>query len=485
MNPADPIIACATGPGRSPRALLRLSAPDLAPVLAPHLASPLPTERSISRADLRLTDTITLPALLLWYPAPHSATTQDVAELLIPGNPALVHRILTRFHAGDPPVRTALPGEFTARAFLAGRMTAEQAEGVQALIGAQTDAQLTAAHALLSGDTGSAYRAFADDLASALALVEAGIDFTDQEDVVPIAAADLALRLDTLIAALTDALRGSATESARDRPVRIVLAGPPNAGKSTLFNRILHRERAIVSPEPGATRDALVEPVTARDLADSPSAIWHDLALELVDLAGLDASLAPRSLPDAAAQAAAHRELAAADVIVWCDPAGAFDTIPPLAPDATILRIRTKADLPGSASLRLASPSSPLLGSASLRLASSPSPSPPLPTAHCPPPPLPICSLDGRNISALTRAIVDAAAAATRAHTSHTAALLPRHHSALAGALDAIAAARAESRPETTAAHLRAALDHLGSICGRIDPDDIIGRIFATFCVGK
>ena len=480
MNPADPIIACATGFGRCSRALLRLSAPDLAPVLAAHLASPLPAARGISRADLRLTDTTTLPTLLLWYPAPHSATAQDVAELLIPGNPALIHRIVERFHASDPPMRTALPGEFTARAFLAGRMTAEQAEGVQALIGAQTSAELDAAHALLSGDTGNTYRALADDLASALALVEAGIDFTDQEDVVPIAAADLALRLDALIAALADALRGSSADSSRDRPVRIVLAGPPNAGKSTLFNRILGRDRAIASAEPGTTRDAIVEPITARDLADSPSAIWHDLALELVDLAGLDASLAPRSPADAAAQAAAHRELAAADVIVWCDPAGTFDTIPHLAPDATILRIRTKADLPGSASLRLASPPSP-----SPPLPTAHCPLSPPPTAHCPLPPLSICAIDGWNLGALGRAIVDAAAAATRAHTSHTAALLPRHHSALAGALDAIAAARAETRPETTAAHLRAALDHLGSICGRIDPDDIIGRIFATFCVGK
>ena len=482
MNPADPIIACATGFGRSPRALLRLSAPDLAPVLAPHLATPIPTARSISRASLRLTDSLTLPALLLWYPAPHSATAQDVAEFLIPGNPALVHRILARFHAGDPPMRTALPGEFTARAFLAGRMTAEQAEGVQALIGAQTEAQLTAAHALLSGETGNTYRALADDLASALALVEAGIDFTDQEDVVPIAAADLALRLDTLITALTDALRGSATESARDRPVRIVLAGPPNAGKSTLFNRILHRDRAIVSPEPGATRDAIVEPITARDLTDSPSTIWHDLRIELVDLAGLDAALAHRSAPDAAAQAGAHAALAAADVIVWCDPAGAFDTIPPTAPDTTILRIRTKADLPGSASLRLASsPKSP-----SPPVPTAHCPLSPSPTAHCPPPPLfSICALDGRNISALTRAMLDAALAAARPTAHATAAILPRHHSALAGALDAITAARAESRPETTAAHLRAALDHLGAICGRIDPDDIIGRIFATFCVGK
>ena len=475
MNPADPIIACATGTAMAPRALLRLSGPDLVPTLAPRLATPAPIARGISRAQIRLDQRI-LPALLLWYPGPRSATGQDVAELLIPGNPTLAHRVIDAFLTGIHPARLALPGEFTARAFLASRLTAEQAEGVQALISSRTAAEHDAARALLSGATGSAYRALADDLASALALVEAGIDFTDQDDVVAITPADLAARIDALRTAIAERLGDDTIDRARAAPIRIVLAGPPNAGKSTLFNRLLGRDRALVAPHAGTTRDAIAEPITARALAGTAAATWHDLPMELVDLAGLDAALDARSRADSAAQATARAAIASADVILWCDPSGAFAEPLPAPPHGAILRIRTKADLPRS-------------GATDLRAIS---PSDPLPIAHCPLPPLPICAIDGWNIAALGRAILDAAAAAAqRDSTSAPAALLPRHHAALAAAHESLGAARAElahhagASPETTAAHLRAALDHLGAICGRIDPDDVIGRIFATFCIGK
>jgi len=465
VNPADPIIACATGMVRSPRAIIRLSATSLTPILVPHLATPVPEERGISRAEIRFGDH-TLPVLLLFFPAPHSYTGQDVAELLIPGNPVLIHRIIDLF-TNDSAVRLALPGEFTARAFLAGRMTAEQAEGVQALIASRTQAEADAAHDLLSGAMGTRYRALADDLASALALVEAGIDFTDQDDVVPIGAPELAMRLDTIAASLTDLLRGAAGERTRTRPIRIVLAGPPNAGKSTLFNRILGRERAIAADEPGTTRDVLVEPITARDL-DPLGSTWHDIPLELADIAGLDAALAARSPSDAASQSAAHRALSEADVIVWCDPTGRFADIASLPPTTPILRIRTKADLLGGTGFR--SVPSPSLGGTGFQPVSES---------------LSVCALDGWNLSALKRALLDAALRASRAPSDSRAAMIPRHHDALAGALQSIRAAHANARPEMLAAHLRTALDHLGSISGRIDPDDVIGRIFATFCVGK
>ena len=220
-----------------------------------------------------------------------------------------------------------------------------------------------------------------------------------------------------------------------------MLAGVPSAGKSTLFNRLLGRERAVTDAQPGTTRDTLVEEHTFDARARA----------ELCDLAGLDEALSGRSIADARAQEQARAALGEADVVVWCDPQGRFETGPldvrPFAPDARLLRVRTKGDLASDDAGGLS-----------------------------------VCALDGSGVPALERAIADALAELDRSSTSGVVA---RHDSALREARAAMAEALELEDDEEIAGSMRAALDALTPIAGRVHPDDVIGRIFATFCIGK
>jgi tRNA modification GTPase len=449
MPIGDTIAALSSAPGRSPRAVVRLSGSATREVLAAVLdGRPAPFERACGRARLRV-GAHTLPILLATYRAPASYTGEDSAELLIPGNPHLVERILSLL-TGLPGVRHATPGEFTARAYLNERLTVDQAEGVAAAISAESAEQLRAAKGLLSGSTGAVYRHWAEELATLLALVEAGVDFSDQEDVVPIAPAALRGRLEGLrneIDARLGAERGRETVATVPR---VVLAGEPNAGKSTLFNALLGRRRAVVSAEAGTTRDVLEEEL------DLTSALPGAGRVMLVDLAGVD-TCGPARRIEAEAQRCAREAIAAADVVIHCDPSGRFRE-PPAARGALMIRVRTKADLPVSS--RGEGAEAPAIS---------------------------VCALDGYNLAVLRRAIADLS---TTARTGSVASILPRHARALAEARERLTDAAdlaGSDRPDAAplAATLRAALDALGELTGRISPDDIIGRIFATFCIGK
>lgn len=449
----DTIAAICTPPGRSARSAVRVSgpgAPDaVARLVAPDHDAP-PWRRALRRVRVRIGPARELPALLATFDARASYTGEPVAELQLPGNPTLLDRVLGSLVAHEG-VRQANPGEFTLRAFLNGRITIEQGEGVAMIIAARNDEELAAGRRLLAGETGSAYTRLADDLAGALALVEAGVDFTDQEDVVAIAPDVLLARLRGLLAridALLPAVRvGEASEAL---PV-VALVGAPNAGKSTLFNALLGRRRAVVADEPGTTRDAL------RERIDLPIGAGGAV---LVDLAGLDEAVGRRTGADRAAQQAARRVIDEADVLVVCDPAGRFDGVGPLPEGRTALRVRTKADLPSNSSAG---------GEA-----------------------LAVCALDGWNVEALRRAIADAA---TGAATGGDLLIAPRHARALsraresvhaaAGLVEPSSSARHVASPELVAQAMREALDALGEIAGRVPPDDVIGRIFAGFCVGK
>lgn len=441
MPVGDTIVARASAPGQARRAIIRISGPATASVLATlGIDRPLVRSAAVIRAHL---DTGELPLLLLSFRSPSSYTGEDAAELIVPNNRTLVDSMIECM-CSVPEVRRAEPGEFTARAYLAGRLTLAEAEGVAAKISAESARQLEAADRVLSGQVGTLYAAWTDRLASTLALVEAGIDFVDQEDVIPIAAAELARTLEELSAELHAALGTSYAGAGTGDRALVVLVGPPNAGKSTLFNALLGRTRAVASAQAGTTRDAIIEPL---DLSDAGG-----VEVDLADLPGLDANAT--GAIDRAAQMRAHDVISRADVLIACDPAGRFEHVPTGAP---VIRVRTKAD----------------------RHLSTPGP------GVC------VCALDGWHIPALRRVIAEQCATIRRDDDS---SLIPRHRAVVAGALDEINQALSLARTQTGAAlseseliagRLRAALDLLGQLSGQVSTDDVIGRIFATFCIGK
>lgn len=437
MPVGDTIVAWASAPGRSARAIVRASGPAC-PELLSRCFEATPEGRGAGVSRLRLGEGLELPVLLVRLESPGSYTGEESFEVLLPGNPLLVERAVGLL-ASQPGVRLAGPGEFSARAVLNNRLTLDQAEGVLALISARRDEELEAARRLLGGESGRRYRDWSERIATLLALVEAGIDFTDQEDVVPIAPKELSHRLRTLVEEIEGEIGGAAGREPVRAVPRVVLAGEPNAGKSTLFNALLGRERVVSSPTPGTTRD-VIEEVWRPEGVGGPEVL-------LCDLPGLDAA---EDEAGRASQSAARRAIDRADLVVWCDPSGRFAAAPERA-----LRVRTKGDLPGG-------------GSAAE---------------------LSICALDGWNLGALRRAVVERVEALG---PSALSAVAPRHARALSRASECLRSAdslvgggRAPDSPELVSAELRGALDAFDDLTGRVDPDEVLGRIFAAFCVGK
>lgn len=513
MSPADTIIALASGPGHSARALLRLSGPAVPAVAeaflpdwtrdASHASGDRSSGSAATATDFRFSDGRSLRVLAQQFPAGGSYTGQDSLELLIPGGPALVERVIGALlaRAENLSIRDASPGEFSARAYLAGRLTLAQAEGVAAIIAAGTEAELAAARALLrpgggaGADPGVPYQRWVDELTTLLALVESGVDFSDQEDVIPIASATLRSRLEALAAAMASTLGGDRGSESPSWLPAVVLAGAPNAGKSTLFNALLGRTRAIESPIAGTTRDVLRESLSlGSGRAADAATLAGEFRVELADLAGLDASAPVTSAAsDLAAAEHAKAAIAAADVVLWCDPKGEFAAAPWRSESsrARVIRVITKSDL-RALSTRATPPASFGVNRGSLEDRADRAGS----AADTLAPPLRVCAIDRRGLDALREAILAAAWGDDAAGSARGAAgrtLLPRHRRAMVRALCAAReaahlidpAARALARPELVAHELRVALDHAGELVGRIEPDAVLGRVFATFCIGK
>jgi len=441
------ITACSTPPGRSALALVRISG-DAAIKAGASIGLELPRKRGIYQGKIHFEDAeLAVDAMV--STGPHSYTGEDTVEILLPGNPYLVQRVLSMLIEHQD-VREAGPGEFTARAFGAGRLTLEQAEGVALSIIAEGEAQLAGARSLLEGRTGRRYKDWADRITLLLALVEAGTDFADQEDVTAIAEDDLHHRV-LEIASEIGSLVGNAPREVRTGAPVIAMVGEQSAGKSTLFNALLGRRRAVTDPKPGTTRDALAEVL---DLThDAPGAG----EAELVDLPGIGDDRAE-------AERVADRARDA-DALLVCDPSATFAVIDRLgfaersiapADDRCIL-VRTMADLP-------------------------------LPTgnrADGGKRGMPVCAIDGRNIRALRRAIADLAFGSGA--SSAIAGVAPRHTRSLLRCADSLRAAAdaTAAGDELVAQELRAALDAIGELVGRVESDDVLARVFSSFCIGK
>jgi tRNA modification GTPase len=384
-----------------------------------------------------------LPAAIALWPGPRTSTGQPLAEIHTIGAVPLVELVLAQCLARG--ARHAAPGEFTLRAFLAGRLDLTRAEAVLGVIEARTPAQLEAALQQLAGGLAGPIVALRDRLLDVLAHLEAGLDFVDEADVDPLGRAALAASLAEAaaeVATLADRLHG------RDRPEghpRVVLVGPPNAGKSRLFNALLGRAQALVSPHAGTTRDYL----TAR-------CECAGLTIELIDTAGHEPATTSIT---ARAQDLRSGQVAQADLLLACrsadtDPGDAASTI---AADRPQLDVWTKSDLGApeshAGSGMLTTSAATGAGLAALRLAIA-------------------TALRGR---AAEDDVPTGTAARCRASLVHASqALESASQTLLCGGGD-----------ELVAVDLRQALDELGKVVGAVVTDDILDRIFRRFCIGK
>lgn len=422
------------------------------PTLAHASGSDEAPDRVLTKARLRDPG---LPVLVARFPGPGTYTGDDVAELQLPGNPALLDRVVRACVRHG--ARLAEPGEFTFRAFLAGRMDLTRAEGVAATIAATSDSQLAAAHLLRQGRLGSFATDLVDRLGQLLALVEAGIDFTDQEDVVPITPRELDNGMKEVETDLRRLLERSRSWGTLEALPRVVLVGPPSSGKSTLFNALLGHDRAVIHDQPGTTRDVLEEPLELT----CPGG--RRVEVMLVDIAGLDDA---EALLDRAAQHAADAAIARADLLLLIRAA-----------DDPEPRTHTRGRPTNT-------PAIPVLTKTDL-----------LSAKEADPDALPVSAPTGQGLERLRKSIAKRVGERGVSLAGDMLALQPRHETALRDALTGLDVARERLAPqrdaaaldgvEWVAAALRDALDALASLGGELTPDDIIGRVFATFCVGK
>ena len=323
MNSAtarETIFALSSGQPPAAIAIVRISGPDAASALT-MLAGRVPSPRVATLMTLGDVDAVLDRALVLYFPGPHSATGEDLVELHLHGGRAVVAAVERTLAVHDG-LRRAEPGEFTRRAFSNGRLDLAEAEGLGDLLTAETEGQRRNAIALADGTLSRAVRRWREQLIAAAAAVEARIDFADEDDVPDDDGATLDL-VRPILAEIDAMLHVPPAERLRDG-VRVVIAGPPNAGKSTLFNALVGREAAIATPIPGTTRDLIEFPVQL-----------GGIAFLFIDTAGL------RNTDDVVERIGVDKATAAAasaDLLLWLgDPARA----PPGA-----LRVHPRCDEP-------------------------------------------------------------------------------------------------------------------------------------------
>ena len=431
----DTIFALATPPGRGAIAVIRISGPD-ARAAATCLGLGALTPRLAALRRLTHEGRLLDEALVLWFAAPGGYTGEDALELHLHGGRAVVETVLSALIALG--LRPAEPGEFTRRAFQNGRLDLAQAEAVADLIDAETAAQRDQALGQLGGALGATYAAFREQLLRARALVEAEIDFPDEEtpdQVAQLAGPVLAGLQAGLEAALADAERG---RRVRDG-YRIVLIGETNAGKSALFNALVDRDAAIVTAIAGTTRDVL----------DAAFEI-DGFAVTLSDTAGLRETA---DVVEAEGVRRARARAEAADLRLWVrGPGDAPGPAADLVRDGDLV-VWSKADL-GAA---------PTSGGLS------------------------VSTLTGAGLDQL-RDWLGRRLARDLGGADFPPVTRERHRRRLSAALKRVMAARtalAQGRAELAGEDLRVAGDELAAVTGEIGVEAVLGEVFASFCIGK
>ncbi len=454
----EPIVAVATAPGRGAVGIVRASGRDLAPLIAAVCARCL-APRVATYLPFLAADGSTLDqGLAIHFPAPHSYTGEAVLELQAHGGPVLLQLLLARCLEAMPGLRLAAPGEFTERAFLNGKLDLAQAEAVSDLIEASTEQAARSAGRSLAGAFSKQVNALRDALVELRMLVEATLDFPEEE-IDFLEKADARGRLARTTAELDGVLDRARSGALLREGLRVVLAGQPNVGKSSLLNALAGAELAIVTAIPGTTRDKVSETIQI-----------HGVPLHVTDTAGLRDPDASADEVERIGIARSWAEIGQADAVLFlrdltrlgepdydeADRRIAQAWPQGLAESGRLIEVFNKAD---ASTLR------PDSGDAIV-----------------------ISARSGDGLERLRERLLERAGWHAQpegvfiARTRHVQALRrTREHLARAAAL----AAQRDAALDLLAEELRLAHDALGEITGAFSADDLLGEIFGRFCIGK
>jgi len=422
------IFALSSGAPPAAIAIIRISGPDAANA-ALTLAGTLPLPRRARRSTLHSIDGAPLDdALMLWFPGPASATGEDLLELHLHGGRAVVAAVETTL-AALPGLRRAQPGEFTRRAFVNGRIDLAEAEGLADLLSAETELQRRAALAAAGGTLSRKIEGWRERVLAVSAQIEAALDFDEEDGASTPAMNNVIPSIGELHQEIERALAAPAAETLREG-FRVALAGPPNAGKSTLFNALVGSEAAITTSIPGTTRDVLAKsvaiagvPFTFIDMAG-----LHDEAADPVEVIGI---------------ARAHQEIARADLVLWLGseaegPQGSWEVDPQC----------DRADRPRKVNPRFT-----------------------------------VSAATGQGLEELLDALVETASPAMP--KPGEVALSRRQRMHLEVAADGLQDAACQHDLLLAAEGLRRCRAAIDALLGRTSTEDVLDALFGRFCIGK
>ncbi len=427
----DTIYALSSGAVPSGVAVIRISGPAAARA-AVALCGPLPEPRRAVLRTLRRPDdgAILDQGLLLWFPAPRSETGEDIAELQLHGSKSVVQAVYDLLRGEG--LRLAEPGEFVRRAFVNGKVELSEVEGLADLVAAETEIQRRQAITQASGSLARRAEGWRGTLIGLRAEIEARLDFSDEDDVAGALPDSFHQNLVALRGELVETLRNADAGERVREGFRVAILGRPNSGKSSLLNALAKRDVAIVTPEPGTTRDVLE---VRLDIRGYPVLLY--------DTAGL------REAVSGAEQEGVRRaQLTAgvADLILWLEDSSLPRAEVPALPNRPVWRLNTKIDLSGN------------------------------PNASA------ISSRTGEGLEALISRIGKAASESLAGGSALVTR--QRQKQAIEDAATALDAA-SDTSEEVAADLLRAASDAIGRLSGRVNVEDVLDRLFSEFCIGK
>lgn len=421
-TPSSTIFGLSSGAPPSAIAIVRVSGPRAGDALVA-LAGALPPPRYASYRSLRDAEGFLLDhALILWFPGPQTSTGEDLAELHLHGGRAILAAVMAAL-AKLPGLEPAEAGAFTRRAFANGRIDLTQAEGLADMLAAESESQRRQALHLAEGGLGRVVESWRPRLLDIAAQIEAAIDHDDEGDVPQLA---IGPALQDLIDEIEETLRSPPAERLRDG-ARVVLAGPPNSGKSSLFNALAGRDAVIVSPIAGTTRDVIEAPLL---IGDAP--------ILLIDTAGLTETDDPI---ETIGVTRANDVIDTADLVLWLGKSTD-------GPTSKVLRIQSKCDI----AMRREDGSD-----------------------------IAVSAKTGANLTALRNAIVQR----TMVEGGGSVALNVRQRTLISNAADELTAAFRLSDPLLAAEHIRSGLAAIDQVVGRSGTEDMLSALFGRFCIGK